>query len=86
MNLSFPNCHGKYKLLTHCIEVIESCNDGYGMKEYSEEALEACNKLVINYRDNLYRKCSFATNSTDIFTRLMNKRNPVMLTFHKVRK
>ena len=55
------------------------------MKEYSEEALEACNKLVRRYRDNLSRKCSFASNSTDIFTRLLTNSDPVKLTFRKVR-
>ena len=35
-----PSLH---KLLEHCVELIQSCNDGYGMKQYSEEALEACN-------------------------------------------
>ena len=35
-----PSLH---KLLVHCVELIETCNNGYGMKEYSEEALEACN-------------------------------------------
>ena len=55
-------------LLAHCEELIESCNDGYGMKEYLEEALEACNKLVTRYRENISRKCSFASNSTVIHT------------------
>ena len=56
------------------------------MKEYSEEAPEACNKLVRRYRDNLSRKCSFVSISTDIFTRLLTNNDPVMLTFRKVRK
>ena len=55
-----PSLH---KLLAHCVELIGSCDDGYEMKEYSEEALEACNKLVRRYRDNLSRKCSFASNT-----------------------
>ena len=55
-----------YKLLAHCVELIETCNNGHGMKEYSEEALEACNKLIRRYRDNLSRKCSFMLNSRDI--------------------
>ena len=55
-----PSLH---KLLAHCVELIETCNNGYGMKEYSEEALEACNKLIRRYRDNRPRKCSFKLNS-----------------------
>ena len=50
-----PSLH---KLLAHCVELIETCNNGYGIKEYSKEALEACNKLIRRYRDNLSRKCS----------------------------
>ena len=61
-----PSLH---KLLAHSAELIQSCNDGYGMKQYSEEALEACNKLIRNYRDNLSRKCSFNSNIRDIFVR-----------------
>ena len=56
------------------------------MKEYSEEALEACNKLIRRYRDNLSRKSSFMLNSRDILTRLLSNSDPVMLTFRKVRK
>ena len=37
-----------HKLLAHCVELIETCNNGHGMKEYSEEALEACNKFIIS--------------------------------------
>ena len=38
-----------HKLLAHSAELIHSCNDGYSMKQHSKEALEACNKLIINY-------------------------------------
>ena len=34
------------KLLAHCIELILDCSDCYGSKEYSEEAVEACDKLI----------------------------------------
>ena len=82
VNIS-PSLH---KLLAHCVELIETCNDGCGMKEYSEEALEACNKLVRRYRENLSRKCSFELNSRDILMRLLTNSDPVMLAFRKIRK
>ena len=78
-----PSLH---KLLAHSPELIQSCNDGYGMKQFSEEALEACNKLIRKYRDNLSRKCSFNANITDIFVRLMSESDPVLLTFRRVPK
>ena len=42
-----------HKLLAHCTELILDCNNGFRLKEYSEEAIEACNKLIRKYRDNL---------------------------------
>ena len=32
-----------HKLLAHCLEPIRDCNNGRGLKEFSEEGLEACN-------------------------------------------
>ena len=32
-----PSLH---KLLAQCVELIQDCNDGYGLKEYSEKAVE----------------------------------------------
>lgn len=78
-----PSLH---KLLAHCVELIKTCNNGYGLKEYSEEALEACNKLVRKYRENLSRKCSFNLNIKDIFVRLMSESDPVLINFRKVPK
>ena len=43
-----PSLH---KIWAHCTELIRDCNGGYGLKEYSEEGLEACNKLIRRYRD-----------------------------------
>ena len=73
-----------HKLLAHSAELIQSCNDGYGMKQYSEEDLEACNKLIRNYRDNNSRKCSFNSNIRDIFVRLMSESDPILLKFRKI--
>ena len=47
--------HTLHKLLAHCTELIRNCNDGFGLKEISEEAIEACNKLIRKYRANLAR-------------------------------
>ena len=48
-----PSLH---KLLAHCTELIRDCNDGYGLKDFSEEAVESCNKLIRRYREHLARK------------------------------
>ena len=37
------------------------------VKEYSEEAVEACNKLTRRYREHLSRKNSFSLNIRDVF-------------------
>ena len=54
------------------------------MKQYSEEALEACNKLIRNYREYLSRMCSFNSNIRDIFVRLMSESEPVLFNLRKV--
>ena len=72
-----------HKLLAHCTELIRNCNDGHGLKEYSEESLEACNKLIRKYRDNLTRKFSFALNIKDIFIRLLSQSDPILLSFRR---
>ena len=36
-------------------------NFGHGLKCFSEEGYEACNKLIRKYRENLARKGSFET-------------------------
>ena len=55
---AFPwaNITPLHRLLAHCTELIRDCNDGYGLKEYSEEAVEACNKLIRRFREQLSRK------------------------------
>ena len=53
MNLLLSSCHWlisrSHKLLAHCIELIETCNDGCGLKGYPEEALADSNKQVKRY-------------------------------------
>ena len=52
---TFPwaNITPLHKLLAHCTELIRDCNDGYGLKECLEEAVEACNKLIRRFREHL---------------------------------
>ena len=72
-----------HKLLAHCTVLILNCNNGFGLKEYSEEAIEACNKLIRKYRDNLSRKSSFSLNIKDIFIRLLSQSDPILRSFRR---
>ena len=56
-------------------------NFGHGLKCFSEEGSEACNKLIRKYRENLARKCSFEDNVVDIFVRLASESDPVQNQF-----
>ena len=51
------------KLLAHSEEMIPESNSTLGMKEFSEEVTEWCNKLVRKYWETLARKKSFETNA-----------------------
>ena len=73
-----PSLH---KLLAHCTELIRDCNDRYGLKDFSEEAVESCNKLIRRYREHLARKNSFTHNTRDIFVRLLSHSDPLMTKF-----
>ena len=44
-----------HKLLAHSKELIWETNSGYGLKCFSEEGTESCNKLIRKYRGNLSR-------------------------------
>ncbi len=50
-----PSLH---KLLPHSAELIEKYNNGFGLKCFSEEGLEALNKYVRKFREHLARKFS----------------------------
>ena len=63
-----PSLH---KLLAHSPELIRDWNNGFGLKDFSEEAVEACNKLIRKYREHLARKFSFASNAGGIFVRIL---------------
>ena len=73
-----PSLH---KLLTHCSELIRSCNNCHGMKDFS---VEVCNKLIRKYREHLARKFSFSSNTRDIFIRLLCNNDPVLNTLEKL--
>ena len=70
-----------HKILAHCTELIRDCNDGYGLKEYSEEAVEACNKLIRRYREHLSRKYSVSLNIRDVFVRILGQSDPLFSSF-----
>ena len=72
-----------HKLLAHCEELIRESNSGFGLKEFSEEGTEACNKLVRKYRETLARKDSFETNNMDIFVRLASQSDPVSVSYRR---
>ena len=54
-----------HKLLAHSEEILRDINFGYGLKCFSEEGSEACNKLIRKYREHLARKFSFEDNLVD---------------------
>ena len=72
-----------HKLLAHSEELISESNSGFGLKEFSEEGTEACNKLVRKYRETLARKDSFETNIMDIFVRLASQSDPVSVSYRR---
>ena len=51
------------------------------MKEFSEEAVESCNKLIRKYREHLSRKNSFSLSTKDIIVRLLSQSDPVLNSF-----
>ena len=61
------------KLLAHTPELLKDYNDSYGLKSYSEEALEAINKYIRRFRENLPGKTSFQDNVRDVFVRNYGK-------------
>ena len=76
-----PSLH---KLLAHCTELIRDCNDGYGLKEYSEEAIGSCNKLIRRYREHLSRKNSFTPSIKYVFTRLLCQSDPLLSSYRRI--
>ena len=75
-----PSLH---KLLAHCTELIRDCNDGYGLNEYSEEAVESCNELILRDREPQSRKNSFTHNLKDVFTRILSQSDPLLASHRR---
>ena len=53
------------------------------MKSFSEEGIEASNKLIRKFRERLSRKFSFKDEFRDVFTRLLAQSDPVLVGFRK---
>ena len=70
-----------HRVLAHSEEILNDLNFGHGLKCFSEEGSEACNKLIRKYRENLARKCSFEDNVVDIFVRLASESDPILNLF-----
>ena len=49
-----------------CTKIISAFNNGVGLEQLSEKGLEASNKLIRSYREQLSRKFSFEDNIRDI--------------------
>ena len=60
-----------HKVLDHSVELMTRYNEGRGMKAFSEEGLESCNKHIRRYREMLARKTNFQDNIHDVFVRLL---------------
>ncbi|KAI6652409.1 hypothetical protein LOD99_7438 [Oopsacas minuta] len=73
-----------HKLLAHSEELIHESNSSYGLKAFSEEGTESCNRLVRKYRENLARKVSFETNIMDIFIRLTSQSDPTLVNYRRI--
>ena len=74
------------KVLAHSCELTRDCKNSHGLKDYSEEAVEAYNKFIRKYREHLSRKAVFFLNTRDIFVRLLCSSDPVLNTFRKTCK
>ena len=67
-----------HKVLVHSCELMARYNEGRGMKVYSEEGLESCNKHIRRYLELLARKTNFEDNICDVFfVRLLCQSNYV---------
>ena len=81
---SFPSITPTlHKILAHSGELIRESNAGFGLKDFSEEGTESCNKLIRKYRENLARKNNFETNLMDIFVRLASQSDPISVSYRR---
>ena len=72
-----------HKLLAQSEQLIRESNSGFGLKEFSEEGTEACNKFVRKYRETLALKDSFEINIMDIFVRLASQSDHVSVSYRR---
>ena len=66
-----------HSVLGHCAERIE-INDGYGLRNLSEQSLEACHKIIRKAREKAARKDSFSNNISDVFEFMWIKSDPIV--------
>ena len=66
-----------HKILAHSVELMVRYNEGRGIKAFSEEGLESCNKYIRRYREILAQKRNFEDNIRDVFVRLLCQSNYV---------
>ncbi|CAF1441064.1 unnamed protein product [Didymodactylos carnosus] len=71
-------------LIFHFSELICRNND-VSIRQLSEEALEACNKDVRNYREFLSRKCGDTVNLIDTFNRPFERSDPMIAEIMRIR-
>ena len=67
-----------YGVLHHSLELI-MLNEGRGLGDLSEEALEANNKYVRRYSELLSRKASLNQHLEDVMERLLERSDPFVL-------
>ena len=70
-----------HKVLAHSEELLRDINAWYDLKCFSEEGSDACNKLVLKYREHLTRKTYIEDNIVDIFVRLASESDPHLVEF-----
>ena len=70
-----------HKVLAHAPQIISEYNEGFGLEDFSEEGIEACNKLIRKYRERLSRKFSFEDNIKDVFVRLISQSDPILKSY-----
>ena len=75
-----------HKLLAHAAQLINDFNEGYGLEAFSEEGIEASNKLIRRFRGRLSRRFCFEDELRDIFTRLLDQSDPVLVGLRKTAK
>ena len=72
-----------HHLLAHSAERIR-LNEHKGLGEWTEEGLEACNKLVRRFRKLLARKTNLKDNFTDVIKRLLVRSDPEVRSHKRV--